>query len=297
MNAPDSLPASLLRHAAERPEAPWLFRAEGCDWAWHPFGEMAAWMAVDGARVAALAGDGAVAVPFRAEPAWVTLDLALQAAGRVALPGSGPPSADGAVLPELPPRPAYEAPHRRFGAVAPRERFWRQVRLPGQPASPAGAAVRDAAGAHVIWSAGELLEAGRALGREVERRAGPPPKGREILVWCGPGDDPEARALLAWATEAGAALALEPDPAALVATAYWVRPTFFQGSGADLAALRQWVQGESPRRWFRRSPALPLRRLRAVRCVGAEPLAEEDLRFWRSRGVEVIAAERRSRGI
>ena len=236
MSTPTSLPAALLRHAAETPEDPWLFRPEGLDWRWHPFGEMARRMELD-AGVAASAE-----VPFRAEPAWVSLDLARQAAGR-------------------------------------------------------GVVLRTADGSAMTWRAAELVAEGEAFGAELERAAGLPAAGREIVVWSGPPDDPERRALLAWATLRGAALVLEPDPGALAATAAWARPTVFQGTAGDLAALRQSVEEGSARRWFRRAPALPLRRLRAIQVVGPRGLSAPDEAFWRSRGVALIAAERRSRGI
>jgi hypothetical protein len=87
----------------------------------------------------------------------------------------------------------------------------------------------------------------------------------------------------------GAALVLEPDPRSLAATAAWVRPTFFQGSVADLAALRQWIEEVSPRRWWRRRSALPLGRLRAVQPLGEQALPAGEEAFWRERGVAVMA--------
>lgn len=86
--------------------------------------------------------------------------------------------------------------------------------------------------------------------------------------------------MLAWATLAGAAVVLEPDPALRVATAAWVRPTVFHGSAAEIVALRAWVEKERGKR-------LPFRRLRTVLVSGGGTLAAEDAAFWRGRGVRV----------
>ncbi len=282
MPAPPSLPAALLRFAASDPETPWLFRPEGLDWRWHSFGEVAAWMALDAGFAAGLPS-GEVAIPFAATPAWVSLDLALQASGRTSALAGAP-----ADLPDLPPRP---------GSPGSAYRRWRQVPLPEAPLEPGAVRLVGSGGLPWIWSAADLVEEGEALGAEIERLGGPPPGGREIALWNGPPDQAAARAFLAWATLRGAALVLEPDPYARIATALWARPTVFLGEAADLAALRQSLEDERPRRWFRRAPALPLKRLRAVVHSGTARLPEAEEAFWRGRGVAVIAAERRERGI
>lgn len=133
-----------------------------------------------------------------------------------------------------------------------------------------------------------------AMAEHVQERIGPPPRkgSREIVVLSGPLDRPEERAMLSWATVAGAAVVLEPNPASRVATAAWVRPTVFHGTAEEIAALRGWVEKER----FRK---LPFRRLRRILVVGEEMGAEER-GFWEGRGVGVesgIAAERRNRGI
>ena len=125
----------------------------------------------------------------------------------------------------------------------------------------------------------------------------PPKRSREIVVLSGPLDRPEERAMLSWATVAGAAVVLEPNPDFRVATAAWVRPTVFHGTVAEIAALRGWVEKEG-KGWLRRRVRLPFRRLRRVLVVGEMEMEEK--RFWEGRGVGVvpgIAAERRNRGI
>jgi hypothetical protein len=115
-------------------------------------------------------------------------------------------------------------------------------------------------------------------------RRSPP---RAVLVSCRPLADPGERALLAWATLAGAALVLEPDPASLVATAAWARPTLFAGTVAEIAALRRVV--ERGRRGSRGSRRLPLRRLRLLLPRGPDPLDPAEASFWQAHGVEIAA--------
>jgi len=157
--------------------------------------------------------------------------------------------------------------------------------------------IRRLDGATELWSASDLVREGEELGAEIERRAGPPAKGREIAVWSGPPDDPAARSFLALAILRGAALVLEPDPYSRIATVLWVRPTVFLGDATDLAALRQSLHRERTRSRFRKVPVLPLRRLRAVVWSGSGTLAEGEEAFWTERGVAFLAAERRGRGI
>lgn len=300
---PPSLAAALFRHAAARPEEPWVFRPEGLDWRWHPFGEMARRVALDAARFPEIPSGSLVEIPFRADPAWLSLDLGVQASGRVAGRSVWPDATPAAPTPGEEegggPVSPWPDPPRAPGERATR-RTWRDLPLPPPgfpaeaPASRGGVALRPAgepAGAGAtVWSAGDLVAAGAALGAALETAAGPPAGGREIVVWSGPPDDPGTRAFLAWAALGGAALVLEPDPRSLAATAAWVRPTFFQGSPADLAALRQWVGELSPRRWWHRPSRLPLGRLRAVRPLGPEELPAEEGAFWRERGVAILAA-------
>ena len=82
-------PLALLDHATLHPEEPWLFYPEGWDWRWLSWRDAARRMALwacaflddpglpPGSRVAFAGG---------AHPAAVLLDLAVQAAGLVAVP-------------------------------------------------------------------------------------------------------------------------------------------------------------------------------------------------------------------
>ena len=126
-----------------------------------------------------------------------------------------------------------------------------------------------------------------AIAERVQVEVGPPPRkgSRDIVVLSGPLERPEERAMLSWATVAGAAVVLEPNPALRVATAAWVRPTVFHGTVEEIAALRGGVEKEG-KGWFRRRRRLPFRRLRRVLVVGEEIGAAEK-EFWEEKGVGV----------
>jgi hypothetical protein len=270
--SPPNLPAALLHRAATDPEEPWLFRSAGWDWVWHPWGELARWM--DGWReeLSALPPGARAGFPYRPHPESVVLDLAIQAAGLVSVPGERRAGdfrveiAGGAVetSPARPDPPLLEASRLAGGAV---------VTVGGEP---------------VEWTAAELVAAGERLQNEIGDS-----QAREIVVLGGSLADPVERTMLSWATLAGAAVVLEPDPALRAATAAWVRPTVFHGTPEEIAALRARVRKK-------RSGRLPFRRLRTVLVAGPEAMAPGDEAFWRERGVKVarlFAAERRNRGI
>ncbi|HEY2739830.1 MAG TPA: hypothetical protein VGK45_15590 [Thermoanaerobaculia bacterium] len=148
-------------------------------------------------------------------------------------------------------------------------------------------AVRGPAG-DVELTGPDLADAADRIARLV-----PPGKIRDILVLGGSLEDPATRALLSWATVAGAALLLEPDPGNVVGMAVWARPTVFAGSVDDVARLRLAAQRHD-RSWLRRlarklgrRPDLPFGRLRALLLTGPEPLPQEDENDWRQRGVSV----------
>jgi hypothetical protein len=130
-------------------------------------------------------------------------------------------------------------------------------------------------------SAADLI----SLAEQIQHQIGPT-RGRDIVILSGSLELPEERAMLSWATLAGAAVVLEPNPALRVATAAWVRPTVFHGTAAELAALRKWVEKER-KGFFCRDPRLPFRRLRMVLVTGPEALRVEEEAFWSERGVRV----------
>jgi len=84
--APSPLPAALLDHAARQPDEPWLFYREGWDWRWHSWGEIAGRVVREVERLASRVPGTRVPVPDIPTPDFVVLDLAVQAAGLVAVP-------------------------------------------------------------------------------------------------------------------------------------------------------------------------------------------------------------------
>ncbi len=198
MAPPPTLPAALLRRAAVDPEEPWLFRAEGWDWVWHPWGELAGWMERWREPLSALPAGSRAAFRYDARPESVILDLAIQAAGLVPVPGE---------------RPEGD--------------FW--IEIEGGEFEISPCSHLTTAG----WTAAEIVAAGGRLQEEIGETGE-----RDIVVLGGPLEDPLERAMMAWATLSGAAVVLEPDPALRAATAAWVRPTVFHGTPGEIADLR-----------------------------------------------------------
>lgn len=143
--------------------------------------------------------------------------------------------------------------------------------------------------------AASQLEAALPTGRDLGRSR------CEVVVFGGRLGDPDDRVVLAWALQAGAAVLLEPAPAAVVATAVWGRATLVHGDAHRLAALRHAVAAEREPLAARLAsrlgrgvppPRRPLGRLHSVVVTGAAPLPEADRAFWTARGVAVIPLPR-----
>jgi hypothetical protein len=262
---PPNLPAALLHHAARDAEEPWLFRPEGWDWRWHSWGEIARKTAAWAESLASRPAGSRVPFAWSPVPDAVAYDLGVQAAGLVSEPLSGGPPPGPSPLAPLPPH-------------SPR---------PGE--GNGVEAFEGSAGGVVVIDSGAPLELTAAglisLAETVEAVIDPRPN-REIVVLSGPLENPDERALLSWATVAGAAVVLEPTPCTRVATAAWVRPTVFHGTPAEIAALRGWVAKER-RSLFQRAFRLPFRRLHTLLVVGPDDLPEEEAAFWRERGVRI----------
>lgn len=256
MAPPPSLSAGLLQRAAAAPEEPWLFRAEGWDWAWHPWRELAGWLERWREPLSALPAGSRAAFHYDASPESVILDLALQAAGLVSAPNGGRED-------------TYWIERRG------REIETSPPSSSRQSGNDGGAVVRIG-GAAVAWTTGEIVAAGERL----QGLIGETGK-REIVVLGGPLEDPLERTMMAWATLSGAAVVLEPDPELRAATAAWVRPTVFHGAPAEIADLRA-------RAGKGRKGRLPFRRLRTVLASGE--ISEDEAGFWRERGVRVVAS-------
>lgn len=241
MASPPNLPSAFLQHAAADPEEPWLFRAEGWDWRWHPWRELARWLNGWTETLSAFPPGTRAAFLYDARPEAVILDLAIQAAGLIPAPNGG--REEGVWI------------ERRGLEIA------ASPSHPLDPRSPPG------------WTGAELVAVGESLQRDIGTSGG-----REIVVLGGPLADPVERRMMAWATLAGAAVVLEPDPALRMATAAWARPTVFHGAPGEIAELRA-------RAGKARKGRLPFRRLRTLLVVGELP--EEEKAFWQKRGVAV----------
>lgn len=111
---------------------------------------------------------------------------------------------------------------------------------------------------------------------------------REILVAHRPWEDPDGRSLLAWAVAAGAAILFAPHPESYVATAAWARPTLFQGTAAEIAALRQAAEAYRPPWPRKRGKGLPFGRLHTVWKIGEEEMAAAERAAWEAWGVRVV---------
>ncbi|HKV08463.1 MAG TPA: hypothetical protein VJ725_10010 [Thermoanaerobaculia bacterium] len=246
MSTPSSLPAALFQRTASDPEEPWLFRSEGWDWPWQPWGEIARQVSFWAERLSSLPPGTRVAFADPPRPAAIVLDLAIQAAGLVAVPARNEGDLEGCRL--------WAAPEADSGAPAGLE----PLQLPtfdasyvGEglvPSRAAGGVVARREGHPVELSQSDLL----ALADRIQAQIPPPPKPvREILV-AGPSlADFEDRAVLAWATLTGAAILLAPTPESRVATAAWARVTVFHGTEAEITALRAAMETGSGRRFGR----------------------------------------------
>ena len=218
MAPPPTLPAAFLHHAAADPEEPWLFRAEGWDWVWHPWRELAGWMERWREPLSALPAGSRAAFSYDARPESVILDLAIQAAGLA------------------------PAPNGKREDAAWIERRGLEIEISPCSHPPLSG-----------WTGEEIVA---AAAERLQREIGDGGK-REIVVLGGPLDDPLERTMMAWATLSGAAVVLEPDPALRAATAAWVRPTVFHGTPGEIADLRARVgKGRKGRLPLRRLRAL-----------------------------------------
>lgn len=84
-SSPPSLPDALLGHAARDPEEPWLFYAEGWDWRWLPWKEVARRVEEAAAELAGIPAGARVPFFYDGQPAGVIRDLAIQRAGGVSV--------------------------------------------------------------------------------------------------------------------------------------------------------------------------------------------------------------------
>ncbi|HZI64373.1 MAG TPA: hypothetical protein VFE44_06305 [Thermoanaerobaculia bacterium] len=268
-----TLPEALWGWAAAAPEDPWLFHPRGADWKWLSFAEAAAGTARLAAALTAAAPPGVDGVEFGARPApeVVALDLALQGLGWTSRPA---PAGEPVLLPG------------RLAVALPPFEPRREAHLAPAPAGDGAAVVREGGGERRLGQA-ELIGQAVRLDETLPAAAR-----RDVLVFHRPLAEPGARALLAWATLAGAALLLQPEPFHLAASVLWSRPTLLAGNVAELETVRAALVRHEPRLDRLRRRRGPLGRLRAVvalDAVGEWPAASE-AKFWRDCGATLVTA-------
>lgn len=262
-----------------------------------------------------------VAFWYEPEPGAFLLDLAVQAAGAIAVPLAGSPVPD-AVRPaaslaalgcglwagpgcpagplhhlELPPDSASRG--RGAGRASSAEVAASHAEAGSPAAPPAGgtggaltwsradrADRADSAAAAVgvrLWSAAALAAAAARLAA----RLAPPAARRDVLVSWRPLHLAGERLLVAWGLASGAALLLERDAQALAATVEWARPTLLHGDAGELGALRRELLarcGDRPERLRRR-----LDRVRAALVVGgADALSGSEIAAWAALGIPLL---------
>lgn len=320
----ESLPSPVAAFAARLrtdPEEPWLFHQRGDAWRWLSTREAAARAEAMAASLTSLSRGSRVAFGGDLSPTALVLDLALQAAGLTAVPVAGTSEARdlrralaerGAdawacrpedAPPALPERIRLIAlPSTRLaGGVAaaaptgPRQEAAAEREPPdavhgelggeGAEPAPGGAVVAGPEGPS--WLSGQRLEeAAQSLAAELG-----PGRRRDVTVLGAPLEEPLARLHLAWATLTGAALVLEPQRAALPATAVWARPTVLAGTAPELLRHRAAWEASLPRRRRGDRRARPLGRLRAWLLPASDPPEPAQRRWWEHRRVVLVPVE------
>jgi hypothetical protein len=312
---PTSLAAALRQHAVADPESPFLFWAEGWNWRWWSWRQVAALAERWAGPLASLPPAARVGFAGAAYPHAIALDLAVQAAGLTAVPldlTAEQGEQGGETWPETLAARGCVAWLGTAGGEVKLERLRDGTNTveaegavaagaagPGPPGAEGGALVRGGSGSWRRVSQADLLAAAASV-ESVLAESARPSRSREILVAGRPLGEPAARLMAAWATAAGAALVLEPDPALRLAAVAWARPTVFYGSAAEMAALRHQVEARQGtasarlgrallRRSGRRSPRAPRPPFGRLRTLfqDAEPDSAEAA-FWQVRGARLL---------
>lgn len=288
--SPRGLPGALAAHAARAPEEPFLFYPDGFYVRWRSHATVAAQVAGGAAALGArgIPAGARVAFTWSCEPDAVAADLAIQAAGLVAVPGSG--DAPGARL-LMPGEEGDEGLARLPAADA---AVGRAESEPPAPAPPGGAVVAAAgapAGSGAELGAADLLAGAAGLTARLATAVTPAPR-REIALAHFDLAAPDGRAFAAWALVAGAALFLEPDPRALPGAAAWARPSVVASSFPALRELERLAREGEARRRRARPPGShpPFGRLRALVLLGPGRISADQLGFWLERRVAVVRA-------
>lgn len=263
-----------MAHARATPEQPALaFATAAGPWRWASWAWLA-WRVGDRAAELAASRTGArLAYPWTPSPGGVVTDLAIQAAGCLAVP-----MADGEDTP---------AAARRVEGWDDRPVRARWGELPVRPprgagdtlaalAVPGGGAVVCADGVPAAWSETDLAAAAAALGA---RLAGAGARRPVVLVGGGLATAVE-RTWLGWALAAGGVVALPGSPELFAWALAWARPTHVCVAAERLEPLREELAGLDGERGLRRR----LRRLAHLLVWGSEVTAAERS-AWEALGV------------
>ncbi len=268
--------ATPLAVLAERARAtgyePWLFHRDGWDWCWRSWSRVADHVA---RSVAVL--QTCTAEPRRAgyaasqHPDAVTVGLALQASGWVAVPVRGGPreasSLGCGLWAEVGERESA-AGIERVGLPSVRSPLERTLlqslvleRAPGSVRLPGALEV-----APVEWmAAAERLDDSLASER-----------GRSIVCAAPDLNLSDTQLLETWTLVRGAAWVLEPDKDAFVETVLWARPTVVWARGRDLELLAPRIGARKHRRSSR---------LLSIVVAGEEEVDQDP---WRKLGIEIV---------
>src|SRR6185295_1561785 len=286
-------PAALARAAGRRSEAPFLFFQRGWDWRWLGFRDARRQVGGAAALLAHLSSGARVAFPSVAGAggaAAILVDLAIQAAGLVAVPlavragESGLAQTLAAAGAEAFVAPPGFAPGLGLPAIDLPDLAALDGEVPDRAGSIAVAAGSDPGDLRVVPAA-DLDAASSAVTALLAR-----PAKREIAVVGLPSQDPAERAFLAWGEITGAALVLEPWAVHRVATASWARPTVHCGPAAELAALLAKAGGS------RRGRKPPFGRLHTVFCSEPGALGPGEIEAWARLGVAAVPLPALPRG-
>lgn len=231
-----SLPAVLAARAAASPDEPWLFFRDRWDWQWRSWSQVADQVARAAAalrRAGTRIAGPRIGFDARLDPDAVAVELAVHAAGLIAVPIFGAENAtwDGWAEVGEDAAPRDDAPARiQLPAVRSRLDRW-------TPETVVSSGAADAA----LW---------RSAARFAERL--PALQGRPIVLASARVDRAVRRTLRAWILKTAAAWVLEPEPEWFVPAALWTRPTLVLAPAEELGILAlTMASGKQRRRWTR----------------------------------------------
>ncbi len=257
--------------------------------------------------LATLPQEARLAFAGECSAASVLADLAVRLAGRTAVPLSGLVVHEGVerltslgchawlAPPGAVEEGGKEKAESRFGktpviharALDPEAEWARAGRQEAVEEVASGGALVRLEGCVESLSAARLREESHRLDEELGGARSEEASGQAITVLCAPLDSALGRHHLAWASYRAAALLVEPNPDAYLATLAWARPTVVAvHQPSEAAWLRQRMERSTGRWRWRRGP---LGRLRGLLLAPGLDLSESDRRFWARRQVRLAS--------